>query len=58
MCPQVSRGRVSPAVGSGPEGVRAAAQRPLEVLQQAQDALLLALPELRAAAVPDVLCIL
>ena len=30
----------------------------LEVVQQAQDALLLALPELRAPAVPDVFCIL
>lgn len=35
-----------------------AGRGPLEVLQQAQDALLLALPELRAPAVPDVLRVL
>lgn len=43
----------------GTERVHAAqGQGPLEVLQQGQDALLLALPELWASAIPDVLCIL
>lgn len=43
----------------GPESVHVEwARAGLEVVQQAQDALLLALPELRAPAVPDVLCVL
>lgn len=41
----------------GPGSVHAP-RAALEVVQQAQDALLLALPELRAPAVPDVLRVL
>lgn len=44
--------------GGGPESPCHPGQVPLEVLQQAQNALLLVLPELRAPAVPDVLRIL
>ena len=59
ICPKVTSSSVKTVSGGGPERVPAAqGQGPLEVLQQAQDALLLALPELRAPAVPDVLRIL
>lgn len=58
ICPKVTLSHVKTFWEAQRESMLPEAKGFLEVLQQAEDALLLVLPELRAPAITDVLCIL